>query len=200
MYFKNVYRRLSSVNILILLAAVLGAAPVFAQVKVGLDFSSVQEKRSSSQISSIGITFIDTYLHIGFKKELPLQLTLGYLNITSVENYADSSYSKLISTLPYVGLVYQFWSKNPTSLIVGGFYSPYAKLGVSEDAGQEVWQGTSMISKLTGSFSLSAKFKLNVGLYYISETFGSRISGSVTSKSSFSQSYVAPSIGIAVAF
>lgn len=200
MYFKNVYRRLSSVNILILLVAAVWSAPVSAQVKLGLDFSSLQEKRSSTQISGVGRTFVDAYLNVGFKKELPLQLTLGYLNITSLESYDDSSYTKLTSTLPYVGLVYQFWSKNPASLIVGVGYSPYAKLAVIEEAGSETWQGTSIVTKVTGSFSLSAKFKLNAGLYYISETFVTRASGNVTSKSSFSQSYVAPAIGVAVAF
>lgn len=200
MYFKNVYRRLSSDSIFIVLAVVLWSAPAFAQFKVGLDFSSIQEKRSSTQISSVGRTFLDTYLNVGLKKESPLYLALGYLNIVSIETYDDSSYTKLSSTNPYVGLVYHFWNNKPASLIVGGFYSPYARLGVIEEAGKETWNGTSMAGKLTGSFSFTTKLKFNVSLYYISESFGSRASGNVTSKSSFIQSYFVPSVGIAVGF
>ena len=200
MYFKNVYRRLRSVNILFFFSAFLFAASAMAQVKVGLDFSSLQENRSSTQLSSVGRTFYDGYLNIAFKKEFPLYLTLGYLYINSVENYADSSYTKMTSTNPYVGLAYHFWSKQVASLIVGGFYSPYAKLVLSETAGNESWDGATLVTKLSASFSVSTKVKLNAGLYYISESFGDRTSGSLTTKSSLNQSYFAPSLGVAVAF
>lgn len=200
MYFKYVYRRLSSVNILILLVVGLWSRPGFAQLRVGLDFSSLQEKRSATEISSVGRIFYDAYFSVALKKDFPLSLTLGYLNITSVENYDDSTYTKLISNNAYVGATYHFWAKNPAGLMVSALYSPYAKLGVSDETGKETWNGKTMIGKITGTFSLSAKFKLNAGLYYISESFGERASGNVTTESKFSQSYLAPSIGVAVAF
>lgn len=200
MYFKNVYRRLSSVNILILLVVGLWVTPGFAQIRVGLDYSSLQEKRSSTEISSVGRSFVDMYFNIALKRESPLYLTLGYLNITSIENYDDSTYTKIISTNPYIGLAYHFWSKKSAGLIVGGYYSPYAKLGISDETGKETWNGKTTITKVVGTISLSAKIKLNAGLYYISDSYDERASGNVTTESKFGQSYLAPLIGVAVAF
>lgn len=200
MYFKNVYCRLNSFKIIAGVVIFLCGMPAWPQVKVGLDFSSIQENRSATQLSSMGRIFYDGYLNIGFKKEFPLYLALGYLHINSLENYSDLTFTKMISTNPYLGLSHQFWSKKYTSVIVGGFYSPYAKLTLTEDSGSESWDGTSVIGKLTASFNVSSRFKLNANLYYISESFHSRNSGSVTTKSSLSQSYFAPSLGVAIAF
>lgn len=194
MYFKNVYRQL------VFIGALLLAAPSMSQVRVGLDLGTLQENRSSTQLSSLGRTFYDGYLNIAFKKEFPLSLTLGYLYVNGVENYADSTYTKTTSANPYLGISYQFLKKSFTSLILTGAYSPYAKLDVSEAAGKESWDGTTMIAKFAASFNLSQKTKINVGLYYISESFSSRTSGSLTTKSAFNQSYLMPSLGVAFAF
>lgn len=171
-----------------------------SQVKVGIDLGTLQENRSSTQLSSLGRTFYDGYLNVAFKKEFPLYLALGYLYVNSVENYSDSSYTKLTSANPYLGISYQFLKKSFTSLIVTGAYSPYAKLDVSESAGSESWNGNTMIAKFAASFNLSERSKINVGLYYISESFSSRTSGNLTTKSAFNQSYVMPSLGVAFAF
>lgn len=201
MYLRNVYRQLKMVNILAVIAAVtLTAATSFAQVRIGLDVATLQENRSSTQVSSIGRTLYDLYLNVGFKKEFPLYLALGYLNISSVENYEDSSYTKLTSTNAYVGANYHFWHKNAASLLVGAFYAPYAKLAVKEREGSETWDGTTIIAKVAGSFSMGKKAKFNAGVYYISESFDTRATGSLTTKSSFTQSYLLPSIGVAVGF
>lgn len=200
MHLENVYRQLMAVKILILAGVVMFTATARSQSRVGLDFGTLQENRSSTQLSSIGRTFYDGYLNVGLKKESSLYLSIGYLYINSVENYSNSTYTKMTSTNPYVGLAYQFWNKNFASLIVTGAYSPYAKLTVSEAAGKESWDGTTLALKFTGSFSMSNKVKLNAGLYYISESFSSRTSGSLTTKSDFNQSYLMPAIGIALAF
>lgn len=200
MYFKNVYQQLTVVKILILVCGVMFTEAAKSQVKVGLDFGTLQENRSSTQLSSLGRTFYDVYLNVGFKKEFPLSLALGYLYINSVENYTDSTYTKMTSANPYLGLSYQFYKKSFTSFILTGVYSPYAKLDVSEAAGKESWDGTTMIAKFAASFNLSQKTKINVGLYYISESFSSRTSGSLTTKSAFNQSYLMPSLGVAFAF
>ncbi len=194
MYFKNVYRQL------VFIAALLLAVPAMSQVRVGLDLGTLQENRSSTQLSSLGRTFYDGYVNVAFKKEFPLYLALGYLYVNSVENYSDSTYTKLTSANPYLGISYQFLKKSFTSFIVTGAYSPYAKLDVSETAGQESWNGNTMIAKFSASFNLSERSKINVGLYYISESFSSRTSGNLTTKSAFNQSYLMPSLGVAFAF
>ena len=201
MYLRNVYRQLSLVNILIAAAVVIfTAVPAFAQVRVGLDIATLQENRSSTQVSSIGRTLYDLYLNVGFKKESPLYLALGYMNVSSVENYEDSSYTKLSSTNAYVGANYHFWHKNSSSLLLGVYYAPYAKLSVKEREGSETWDGTTIIAKASGSFNVGKRTKFNAGVYYISESFDTRATGSLTTKSSFTQSYLLPSIGVAIAF
>lgn len=200
MYFKNVYCRINFVSIALLFLASLVSASAFAQLRVGLDVSSLQEKRSATELSGVSRTLIDANFNVALKKDSALYLTLGFMSITSVESYDDSTYTKLNSTNPYLGLSYHFWSKNPAGLIVGGFYSPYAKLSVRDETGTESWNGKAMVGKIAGTFSLSAKFRFNAGLYYISETFAERASGNVTNESGFGQSYVAPLIGVAVAF
>lgn len=200
MYLRNVYRQLSMANIIICCAVVFFTATVHAQVRVGLDFATLQENRSSTQVSSVGRTLYDLYLNVGLKKELPLYLTLGYLSVSSVENYDDSTYTKLDSTNAYVGVTYHFWRKNSAGLLVGGHYSPYAKLTVKERDGSEAWNGTAIIGKISGTFNVGKKTKFNAGVYYISESFATRASGSLTTKSSFTQSYLLPAIGVAVEF
>lgn len=200
MYFKNVYRQLKLVNIFIFAVAVLAATSVHAQIRVGLDFATLQENRSATQVSSVGRTLYDLYLHVSLKKERPLYLSLGYMNIASVENYEDSTYTKLTSSNAYVGVTYHFWHKNASGLLLGGYYAPYAKLTVKERTGSESWNGTTMMTKIFGTFNAGKRTKFNAGVYYISESFSERATGSVTTESSFTQSYLLPSIGVAVAF
>lgn len=200
MCLKNVYRQLMAIKILILVVVVIFTVTAKSQVRVGLNLGTLQENRSSTQLSSVGRSLYDGYLNVGFKKEFPLSLTLGYLYINGVETYSDSSFTKTASTNPYVGLVYQFWSKSFASLIVTGAYSPYAKLTVSEASGKESWDGNTTVGKVAASFNVSNNMKLDAGLYYISESFSSRTSGSLTTDSSFNQSYLMPTLGIALAF
>lgn len=178
----------------------LSACRALSQVRVGIAFSSLQENRSSTQTQSVGRTFYDGHLSVGLNKESPFYLSVGYLSINSVESYDDSSTTKLASTAPYVGGEIHFWKKKTSSLLLGAFYSPFSKLTVTEGGAQETWEGDTVIGKVTGSFTLSEKFRLNAGIDYISETFAYRKSGSVTDKNNFNQSYFAPSLGIALAF
>lgn len=201
MYLLDVYRRLKCGSTLIVLAALmLSANGASASIKIGLDFGTLQENRSATQLSSVGRTVYDGYMLLNFKHNFPLFLSLGYLYSDSIENFSDSSFTTVKTSNPYVGLAYQFQSKRTISIFTSALYSPFAKATLSTSAGSEGWDGATFSGKISLSVNISKRLNINTSLYYVNQSFGTRTSGNITSTNSLTQSYLAPAIGLLMSF
>lgn len=201
MHIKNVHCRLTLTKLILVSGICLFYANgASASIKIGLDFGTLQENRSATQLSSVGRTVYDGYMLLNFKHNFPLFLSLGYLYSDSIENFSDSSFTTVKTSNPYVGLAYQFQSKRTISIFTSALYSPFAKATLSTSAGSEGWDGATFSGKISLSVNISKRLNINTSLYYVNQSFGTRTSGNITSTNSLTQSYLAPAIGLLMSF
>lgn len=201
MYLQNVYRQLISRFIFSLVCcSVLLPVVVRAEIRVGLDVGTLQENRSGGDLASLGRTLADGHLGLTFRNGIPFYLNLGYLYLDSVENYRDESFTTITVQQPYLGLSYIFWPKGNLSLGVSLSYTPFLTATRAEEGGSEEWEGTALTFKTEFMAKISSSVSLRVSLYYLSQTFDSRSSGSVSNGQSWTQTTFVPALGISAAF
>jgi hypothetical protein len=201
MYLQNVHRQITSRLILkLLFASALFSGMAQAEIRLGLDVGTLQENRSGGDLASLGRTLVDGYFGLTFRNSIPLYLNLGYLYLDSVENYRDESFTTITAQQPYVGLSYIFWPKGNLSLGVSLSYTPFLTATRAEAGGSEDWEGTALTFKTEFMAKISSAAYLGVSLYYLSQSFDSRSSGSVTNGQSWTQTTFVPTLGISAAF
>ena len=192
MYFKNVCRRLIIFCLLILSQKSLASA------QLGLDYGTLRMSHDGETVSSIERSTLDGYVSVGLNRGSTILFYLGYLQVDHVEKFSDGTYQSAASTQPYAGFGYLIKDNDlPIGIGFSVAYSPVAKLSLSQPSGVETWEGASTLIKVGFNVKVSRRIKLVTSLMHVNESYNNKISGTLTERSSFNQSFFAPSIGIA---
>lgn len=171
-----------------------------AVVKLSLDYGTLQENRSTTNISSISRNTYDAQFGVSLNQSQSVYLVIGYFYSEKIENFEDAEFNTYTTEVPYLGVSYYLWPKNTFNLLISLSYSPFANLALTQPTGVETWNGTAVLLKSGINANLSKKTSLLFSLTYIAESFTQKISGSVTGDESISQTSLAPAIGLSYKF
>lgn len=172
-----------------------------AEVMMGLQTNlSTFNTTTISSTPDASESVVDAYFHVQLVRDSGLYLTLGYLYGSSLKVVSATTTSLLTSSSPYVGMTYYFGQRNFWSL--GIYASPYIQANYSVAGSEpEIWSGSSYYTKFSILPVLSEFFSLQISLAYYSASYNTKAATtSVTNMTSFTQSVVAPMLGVQYLF
>ncbi len=171
-----------------------------AQVILGIASSVpiVETKNIDSAPGSSQSTY-EGYMMVQLRKESSIFVVMGYLVTTSVNPITATSSATLGTNAPYGGFDYLFGN---SFYSMGLFWAPYVQGNYSRtNTDEEVWIGNAFYGKLGFHPRLSASVQLDLTVAYFSANYTSKsATTSVSSVDSFSQTLVAPTLGLRYMF
>lgn len=140
---------------------------------------------------------IDGFVMVQLQKESSLHLVLGYLSVSSATAISATASSTLVSRNPYYGVYYTF-CENFCSI---GLYTTQSARAVYTETLSEKWTGNAYYAKIGLHPHLSESIALDLVLAYYYAKFDSRSAATaVSSVNSFTQSVIAPMVGLNITF